>query len=74
MSTYGITADASESNPLIAAFDQIESDYGVPDVLIYNAGANTISTSSILNQQDLLNDFNVNVAGALTILNKLYQK
>ncbi|WP_182502199.1 SDR family NAD(P)-dependent oxidoreductase [Peribacillus huizhouensis] len=34
--------------------------------LIYNAGANSINTSSILNQQDLLNDFNVNVAGALT--------
>ncbi|WP_306552458.1 SDR family NAD(P)-dependent oxidoreductase [Lysinibacillus sphaericus] len=51
---------------LIAAFNQIKSDYGVPDVLIYNAGANTINNPSILDQQDLLNDFNVNVAGALT--------
>ncbi|WP_269819029.1 SDR family NAD(P)-dependent oxidoreductase [Lysinibacillus fusiformis] len=31
---YGITADASDSNSLIAAFNQIKSDYGVPDVLI----------------------------------------
>lgn len=63
---YGITADASDSTSLIAAFDQIKSDYGVPEVLIYNAGANTINDPSILNKQDLLNDFNVNVAGALT--------
>lgn len=63
---YGITADASKSNSLIAAFEQIKLDYGVPDVLVYNAGANTINDPSILNQKDLLNDFNVNVAGALT--------
>lgn len=63
---YGITADVSESSSIIAAFDHIKSNYGVPDVLIYNAGANTINNPSILNPQDLLNDFNVNVAGALT--------
>lgn len=62
---YGITADASVPNSLTAAFDQIKTDSGVPDVLIYNAGANTINEPSILNQKDLLNDFNVNVAGAL---------
>ncbi len=62
----GVTADASDSKSLIAAFDQIKSDYGVPDVLVYNAASNTVNNPSILNEQDLLNDFNVNVAGALT--------
>ncbi|WP_136604228.1 SDR family NAD(P)-dependent oxidoreductase [Paenibacillus dokdonensis] len=62
---YGIIADASESVSLIDAFNQIKSDYGIPDVLVYNAGSNTINNPSNLNGKDLLNDFNVNVAGAL---------
>jgi len=62
---YGIPADASISQSIIAAFNQIKSDYETPSVLIYNAGANTINNPSILSRNDLLNDFNVNVGGAL---------
>ena len=51
---------------MIATFTQIKSEYGVPNVLVYNVGINTKNNPSVLNQQDLLNDFNVNVAGALT--------
>lgn len=63
---YGITADATESDSISTAFDKLKTEYGVPDVLVYNAGANTINDPSVLNKGDLLSDFNVNVAGALT--------
>ena len=62
---HGILADASVSASIIAAFSQVKSDYGMPEVLIYNAGSNTINNPSVLNRNDLINDFNVNVAGAL---------
>ena len=62
---YGILADASVPESIIAAFNQIKSDYGIPEVLIYNVGSNTINNPSILSRNDLLNDFKVNVAGAL---------
>ncbi len=62
---YGITADATDSESITSAFDKLKKEYGVPDVLVYNAGANSIDNPSELNQKDLLNDFNVNVAGAL---------
>ncbi|REB05156.1 SDR family NAD(P)-dependent oxidoreductase [Sporosarcina sp. BI001-red] len=61
----GITADASKSESLTAAFTKIKSEYGVPEVLVYNAGANSINNPSVLTEQELLNDFQVNVAGAL---------
>ena len=61
----GMTADATNSESIIAAFDRIKSEYGNPDVLIYNAGANTPVVPTELKVEDLLNDFEVNVAGAL---------
>ena len=60
-----MTADATNSESIIAAFDRIKSEYGNPDVLIYNAGANTPVVPTELKVEDLLNDFEVNVAGAL---------
>ena len=62
---HGILADASVSASIIAAISQVKSDYGMPEVLIYNVGSNTINNPSVLNRNDLINDFNVNVAGAL---------
>lgn len=61
----GMTADASKSESLTATFSKIKSEYGVPEVLVYNAGANSINNPSVLTEQELLNDFQVNVAGAL---------
>jgi short-subunit dehydrogenase len=61
----GIRADASLSESLTGAFNQIKSDHGIPAVLVYNAGANTINNPSALSRNDLSNDFNVNVGGAL---------
>ncbi|QOW09601.1 SDR family NAD(P)-dependent oxidoreductase [Kaistella flava (ex Peng et al. 2021)] len=62
---HGIIADASVPESIISAFNQINSTYGNPDVLIYNAGANSINNPSVLTQNELLNDFKANVAGAL---------
>lgn len=62
---HGVIADAAGPDSLKAAFKQIKSVYGIHDILIYNAGANTINNPSILEREDLLNDFKVNVAGAL---------
>lgn len=63
---HGITADATELDSITTTFDKLKKEYGVPDVLVYNAGANTINNPSELTQKDLLSDFSVNVAGALT--------
>ncbi len=63
--SYGIIADSSEPKSVIAAFDQIQKNYGTPDVLVYNAGANSINDPSVLSQNELMNDFTVNVAEAL---------
>ncbi len=62
---YGMTADAANSDSVIAAFDRIKSEYGNPEVLIYNAGANTPVVPTELTVEDLRNDFEINVAGAL---------
>ncbi|WP_186525979.1 SDR family NAD(P)-dependent oxidoreductase [Leekyejoonella antrihumi] len=62
---HAVTADASVKETLVTAFAQIESEFAAPDVLVYNAGANTISDPSDLAEEDLLADFTVNVAGAL---------
>ncbi|PRZ41237.1 short subunit dehydrogenase [Antricoccus suffuscus] len=63
---HGLVADASVKASLTAAFAQLEADFGTPEVLVYNAGANTISNPSDLDEEDLLRDFSVNVAGALS--------
>ncbi|MCZ4077273.1 SDR family NAD(P)-dependent oxidoreductase [Rhodococcus sp. H36-A4] len=63
---HGIAADASVSDTLISAFGRITSEFGTPDVLVYNAGSNTISEPSTLEQKALLSDFTVNVMGGLT--------
>lgn len=62
---YGIIADATKLDSISEAFDKLKKEHGVPDVLVYNAGANSVNQPSILSQKDLLNDFSVNVAGAL---------
>lgn len=62
---HGIVADAAKSDDLIQAFEQIKSEYGNPEVLVYNAGANTPVNPSVLKEAELLSDFQVNVTGAL---------
>ncbi len=62
---HGIVADASVSDTLVSGFDRITSEFGTPDVLVYNAASNTISEPSTLDEKDLLSDFRVSVVGGL---------
>ncbi|ATG53013.1 short-chain dehydrogenase [Brachybacterium vulturis] len=63
---HGLVADAADPRSLSAAFARLEDEHGTPDVLLYNAGANTIGDPTALAVEDLIDDFTVNVAGALT--------
>ena len=63
---HGMIADAAVGESMTQAFAQIGSEFGTPDVVVYNAGAITISNPSTLAVSDLLSDFTVNVAGALS--------
>ncbi len=61
----GIVADATVDESVTHAFARIEAECGVSDVVVYNAGANTVSNPSALPIDNLISDFTVNVAGAL---------
>jgi short-subunit dehydrogenase len=63
---YGITANASDTDSLKAAFKQIKEIHGEVDVLVYNAAVTTFANPSVLTEQQLVDDFNINVTGALT--------
>ena len=62
---HGIVADAADKASLVEAFAELEKNFGAPEVLAYNAGANTISNPSELVAEDMLSDFTINVVGAL---------
>lgn len=64
--TFYVTADASHSESLSAAFVAIRDQLGEPDVLLYNAAAITKSTAIALDEQQVIEDFKVNVVGAIT--------
>lgn len=65
--TYGFTADAGDPASLIAAFDRIKTQLGDPSVVVYNAAYLRQGVPSTLKVEDLLEDFEVNVAGALVV-------
>ncbi|MBP1997083.1 SDR family NAD(P)-dependent oxidoreductase [Paenibacillus eucommiae] len=63
---YSVQADASDSASLQSAFNQIKAEYGVPEVLVYNAAVINQSNPSSLSEKQLVDDFKINVVGALT--------
>ncbi|OMF27180.1 short-chain dehydrogenase [Paenibacillus sp. FSL H8-0548] len=63
---YPITADAADPASLIAAFETIKQKYGAPDVLVYNAAVISMVKPTDLTESQLLDEFKVNVVGALT--------
>lgn len=62
---HTIAADAGNQDSLISAFDHIRAELGDPEVLIYNAAAFTPGKPSSISFEQLIADFQVNVAGAL---------
>ncbi|MUT66460.1 SDR family oxidoreductase [Paenibacillus sp. NEAU-GSW1] len=63
---FTAAADAADKPSLQEAFRQIRENFGQPDVLLYNAAAISKASPSTLGEQQLIDDFKVNVVGALT--------
>lgn len=59
------TADAGSETSLKSAFASVRSTLGNPDVLVYNAAAPTFKNVLDETWENLTNDFQVNVVGAL---------
>ncbi|MFD0670006.1 SDR family NAD(P)-dependent oxidoreductase [Cohnella sp. GCM10027633] len=64
--TIFATADASRPESIADAFRSIREQFGEPDVLLYNAAAISRTAATALSEQQLIEDFKVNVVGALT--------
>jgi short-subunit dehydrogenase len=72
-------ADVSNFELLRNIFERIEEKHGNPNVLIYNASIFRQVSPTDLHPEDLVNDFRINVAGALVAAKKVipfmkYQK
>lgn len=62
----GFPGDVSSEDSLKAAIDSVIKTYGKIDVLLYNAAMLKPGKPTDLNADELIYDFKVNVAGALT--------
>lgn len=65
ITAQGFIADAGNEQSLVAAFEQVRTQMGHPDVLIYNAAVIRDGQPASLSTETLLSDFRVNVMGAL---------
>jgi short-subunit dehydrogenase len=63
---FAVTADAAKPESIEEAFRVVREQYGTPDVLVYNAAVISRTTVSTLKEQQLIDEFKVNVVGALT--------
>lgn len=68
---YGFSADASNTDSLVNAFEQIQQTLGQSEVLIYNAAALRQGYPMSITAEDLVQDFKVNVAGVLTCVQQV---
>jgi len=62
---YSVVADASSSESVEAAFGKIKREYGIVDVLVYNAALIEGVRPSALTPETLLTHLQVDVVGAL---------
>ncbi|GAA3400384.1 SDR family NAD(P)-dependent oxidoreductase [Paenibacillus hodogayensis] len=63
---YSLTADAANRESIEEAFRIVRERSGSPDVLLYNAAVISRTTITTLSEQQLIDEFKVNVGGALT--------
>ncbi|MGO4547783.1 SDR family NAD(P)-dependent oxidoreductase [Paenibacillus sp. 2TAB23] len=63
---YRVEVDASLPVSVKAAFVQIKQQYGAPEVLVYNAAVISMVKPTELTDERLIEEFKVNVAGALS--------
>jgi short-subunit dehydrogenase len=62
--TYSV--DVADAKAVSDAFTHLQQTIGIPEVLVYNAAALRVGDPFSMTADDLINDFKVNVAGALT--------
>lgn len=62
----GFPGDVSSEESLKAAIESVIKEYGKIDVLLYNAAAGRPGKPTTLSIDDLVKDFKISVAGALT--------
>lgn len=63
--------DISDSNSIVSVFEQIRQTLGNPEILIYNAFASTPGNPTDLTAEDLVQDFKVNVVGAIVAVKQV---
>ncbi|MCO7124571.1 SDR family NAD(P)-dependent oxidoreductase [Sporolactobacillus shoreicorticis] len=71
INAFGVPADSTDPSSVKNAFEQIRTKYGVPEVLIYNAVIRRKKAPSCLTEEELMNDFKVNVIGAKTCITEV---
>ncbi|WP_328992075.1 SDR family NAD(P)-dependent oxidoreductase [Kribbella sp. NBC_01245] len=64
--TLGLTADSTDAQALRAALDQAVEEFGVPEVIVYNAAIIQADSPGELSVQAHLDAWAVNVVGAIT--------
>ncbi|MBM7649763.1 short-subunit dehydrogenase [Bacillus ectoiniformans] len=62
----GFPGDVSSEESLTTAIDQVIKTYGKIDVLLYNAASGKPGKPTMLSADQLVEDFKISVAGALT--------
>lgn len=58
-------ADSSEEEQYVKALEEIKSDYGTPDVIVYNVGI-TVPDPGDLTTEEIIHHFKTDVVGAYT--------
>lgn len=67
----GFQVDAADSGSIAAAFATIRQTIGDPDVLVYNAALLKQDSVMSLTAEDLVQNFKVNAAGAITAIQQV---
>ncbi|MCC5602121.1 SDR family NAD(P)-dependent oxidoreductase [Nostoc favosum] len=65
VNTHGFCADASDCSSLETAFEKIRQTLGHPEVLVYNAGELQQGYPTTITATKVIQDFKVNLVGAL---------
>lgn len=65
LESHYFLADAGEQTAVKAAFDAIQTQHNTPEVMVYNAAAPRMQNVLETSFEDLVSDFQTNVAGAL---------
>lgn len=65
VTAYAFVADAGDKAAMVAAFAEMQSRLGSPEVLVYNAAVPRMENVLETSFETLVSDFQTNVAGAL---------